>query len=114
MKGFPRSTVRRYKLSKVTEAAELYRLRSGRFAALDYPEAFYTHRTDFALEFPTVNPLAKMRPYQFAYGISCTPDADNMPDQIWNSLVKADLVTKTRQEWQQEGCYPSTFYFPPS
>jgi carotenoid cleavage dioxygenase-like enzyme len=65
------------------------------------------HRTDFPVEFGCVNPKYRKHECQYAYGLSISIDARYRTNQIWNTIVKADLNSKQRTEWCEEYCFPS-------
>ncbi|KAJ3294163.1 hypothetical protein HK104_003870 [Borealophlyctis nickersoniae] len=102
MPPLPQASVRRYILAKIPEAAAMYKVRK-----TNLPEAFFTHRSDFALEFPSINKRFTSIHHRYAWGISVSPESRVLTNSIWDSIVKADLKEKLRKEWKQPGCFPS-------
>ena len=102
MPPLPQTTVRRFCLAKLPDAARVYRLNP-----TNLPVASFSHRTEFPCEWASCNPRFNMLPYRYAYGVSMSADARDNANQIYNTLVKADLELKKYAEWRSEGCYPS-------
>lgn len=102
MPPFPPARIRRYVLRKVPESAAVFKIRKNEF-----PEALYTLRTDFTVEFPRINPKFHMKHYRFAYGISVHSASRMLENAIWDCIVKADLEGKLKMEWKEDGCFPS-------
>ncbi|KAI8907531.1 retinal pigment epithelial membrane protein-domain-containing protein [Powellomyces hirtus] len=101
MLPWPAATVRRYILSKIPEAATVYKVDKKKL-----PLPSYTHRTDYTLEFPRINPLCRMGRHRYAWGLSIHPEKRHLTNVVWDQIVKADLEDKTKVEWREEGCYP--------
>ncbi|KAJ3047274.1 hypothetical protein HK097_011693 [Rhizophlyctis rosea] len=122
MPPLPGATVRRYCLGKVSEAAALYKIRPESIPEVSDPwmnkltlhfgthhtrQALFNHRTDFTLEFPTINPTKQHVEHRYAWGVSITPEHRKHTNMIWDSIVKADLKHGNhRLEWSEMGCFP--------
>ncbi|KAI9009750.1 retinal pigment epithelial membrane protein-domain-containing protein [Gaertneriomyces semiglobifer] len=101
MPPWPAASVRRYSLGMIPEASAVYKVDKRK---LSQPN--FTHRTDYTLEFASVNPRYRTLPYTFAWGLSITPAKRRLTNVIWDCLVKANVSDKTRREWHEDGCYP--------
>ncbi|KNC99767.1 uncharacterized protein SPPG_05143 [Spizellomyces punctatus DAOM BR117] len=101
MPPWPGATVRRYVLSKIPEASTVYKVNKSKL-----PEPFFTHRTDFTLEWPRINPDSPTHQYNYAWGLSISPEKRKLTNVVWDTIVKANVAEKSRIEWRQEGCYP--------
>ncbi|KAI8823678.1 retinal pigment epithelial membrane protein-domain-containing protein [Fimicolochytrium jonesii] len=110
MLPWPAATIRRYVLGKLPETAAIYKVDKSKL-----PEPTFTHRTDYTLEWPTINPHARQyNEYRFAWGLSISAAKRRMTNVVWDTIVKADLSDKSRREWASDGCYPGQPIFVPN
>ncbi|KAJ3182953.1 hypothetical protein HDU87_007375 [Geranomyces variabilis] len=109
MPPFPAATVRRYVLEKIPEESTVYKIDKKKL-----PMPYYTHRTDYTLEFPVINPSKIMQQHRYAWGLSISPAKRASTNVLWDTIVKADLDEKSKKEWSADGCYPSEPVMVPS
>ncbi|KAJ3012501.1 hypothetical protein HKX48_006259 [Thoreauomyces humboldtii] len=109
MYPWPPATIRRYVLSKIPEAATVFKV-----GKKNLPQPSFTHRTDYTLEMSCINPRFAMKAHRFAWGLSITPAKRNLTNVVWDALVLADLTDKTKIEWREAGCYPGEPIMVPS
>ncbi|KAJ3172655.1 hypothetical protein HDU88_005985 [Geranomyces variabilis] len=109
MPPFPAATVRRYVLEKIPEHSTVYKI-----DRKSLPKPYYTHRTDYTLEFPVINPGRIMQQHRYAWGLSISPAKRASTNMLWDTIVKADLDEKSKKEWSADGCYPSEPVMVPS
>ncbi|ORX54429.1 hypothetical protein DM01DRAFT_1335578 [Hesseltinella vesiculosa] len=65
-----------------------------------------------SLELPQIHPHYRMYPYQYMYGLGFSAASSIQDGQIWDSIVKADVVSKDIvATWHEEHCYPSEAMF---
>ncbi|KAJ3160586.1 hypothetical protein HDU86_000344 [Geranomyces michiganensis] len=102
MPPWPAATMRRYVLEKIPECSTVYKIDKK-----NLPMPYYTHRTDYTLELPVINPTKIMQQHRYAWGLSITPAKRASTNVLWDTIVKADLDEKSKREWTVEGCYPS-------
>ncbi|KAI9146488.1 carotenoid oxygenase [Paraphysoderma sedebokerense] len=68
----------------------------------DIPDAEFSYRSDFSVDFPTINPKFQGKETRYCWGLASSEDSS-----WWNTIVKVDLKSKSRVgAWSQEGCFP--------
>ncbi|KAG0173544.1 hypothetical protein DFQ28_002152 [Apophysomyces sp. BC1034] len=78
------------------------------------PVASFEKRVEPSLELPQVNPNYKMQKYTYMYGLGFSATSAITDGRIWDSIVKADLDTKSIvASWHEDHCYPSEAVFIP-
>ncbi|KAI9095566.1 retinal pigment epithelial membrane protein-domain-containing protein [Phlyctochytrium arcticum] len=101
MPPFPEASVRRYCLTNIAEASILYKSNKTKNQGVSF-----THRTDYSLEWPRINPKFQSRRYQYAWGLTIDPHKRRLTNVIWDTIVKSDLDGTILKEWRCDGCYP--------
>ncbi|KAI8812821.1 retinal pigment epithelial membrane protein-domain-containing protein [Cladochytrium replicatum] len=115
MLTLPSSTVRQYVLGRLSEAAAIYKIKPDDVyeVAANPLNGFYDPLiiSEGSLYSPhrLLRRVSLTKPNRYAWGVSVGPESRPTTQQgtIWDSIVKADLLGKTRIEWRCDYCYPS-------